>query len=164
MPSSRLPASGAAGSMPRAGGGFRRGFLVLPSRPGSRAACEHDPSRVAGSAGDRAGPFFLSGCAGWVSGSSMASWGPAAKAEGCLHPDCQRLALPGRCLGPVAASGGAFFLSGAAGHSPCGGRKSDNGCYVMCRRVGPHRARVVRLVLRVGLPIHSKGRTTRLPC
>jgi hypothetical protein len=49
----------------------------------------------------------------------MASWGPAAKAEGCLHPDCQRLALPGRCLGPVvpagaglasvAASGGAFW-------------------------------------------------------
>ena len=104
----------------------------------------------------------------------MASWGPAAKAEGCLHPDCQRLALPGRCFGlavpagaglaSVAASGGAFFLSGAAGHSPCGGRKSDNGCYVMCRRVGPHRARVVRVVLRVGLPIHSKGRTTRLPC
>jgi hypothetical protein len=39
----------------------------------------------------------------------MASWGPAAKAEGCLHPDCQRLALPGRCLGLVAASGGAFW-------------------------------------------------------
>ena len=88
------------------------------------------------------GPFFLSGSAGWVSGSSMASWGPAAKAEGCLHPDCQRLALPGRCLGPVAASGGAFWSC----------------------RLGQDHAQLASMILAgsLALPVIGRGRSSCL--
>ncbi|MEY4890079.1 MAG: hypothetical protein RIQ75_1209, partial [Pseudomonadota bacterium] len=42
-------------------------------------------------------------------GLTLAALVSRGAGEGCLHPDCQRLALPGRCLGPVAPSGGAFW-------------------------------------------------------
>jgi hypothetical protein len=44
-----------------------------------------------------------------------------------------------------------------ARHSPCGGRRSDNGCYVICGWGRADRAKVVPVVPRAALPIHSKG-------
>ncbi len=44
-----------------------------------------------------------------------------------------------------------------ARHSPCGGRRSDNGCYVICGWGRAGRAGVVPVVPRAALPIHSKG-------
>ena len=82
----------------------------------------------------------------------MASWGPAAKAEGCLHPDCQRLALPGRCFG-LAVPAGAGLASVAA----------SGGAFWSCR-LGQDHAQLASMILAgsLALPVIGRGRSSCL--
>lgn len=84
----------------------------------------------------------------------MASWGPAAKAEGCLHPDCQRLALPGRCLGLVVPAGAGLASVAASG-----------GAFRSCR-LGQDHAQLASMVLAgsLALPAGWRGLSEAIIC
>ena len=90
----------------------------------------------------------------------MASWGPAAKAEGGLHPDCQRLALPGRCrlhglveILRLAVLSGAVLASVAV----------SGGAFWSCR-LGQDHAQLASMILAgsLALPVIGRGRSSCL--